>query len=387
MIKNFRFPSITKSLILFIYLITAASLLISCNNKKIIKKNKIEGKKVEKPKVKEEKIEMEAVVVKKDKLVSLSQLFKEANEFVLTDDYENAILSYKEIEKVISNDEKPLLDYNIAVTYTKMRKNDKALKIYLNIIKNHKVDNSFLMDIIINITEIYGKKKDWKSINKLLDENYKKFNFLDNKWDFLELSVRYGVSLYNEKRYDDSEFTILKAYRQFKTHRKIFPYLSREQRYFLSMGYFFVGEITRERFEEIKIQGNLKSTGKILDKKAELILRAQNYYMSSMNFNDKYWATASGYRIGEMYEVFYEQIVKAKISVKLTFEEGIVYKEELKLRIQVLLKKAIAIFEENIQMSERISENNIWIKKTLERLENAKKKYLQIKRIEIEKEL
>ena len=71
----------------------------------------------------------------------------------------------------------------------------------------------------------------------------------------------------------------------------------------------------------------------------------------------------------------------------MTFEEKIVYKEELKLRIQNLLKKAIAIFEENIEMSERLSEDNIWIKKTLKRLEDAKKRYLQIKRIEIENEL
>ena len=368
-------------------------IILSSCNKKIIKNTKGLDPYNEKHIEKEEKnskidnLEMEALVVKKDKIVSLSQLFKEANEFVILDEYKNALSSYKKIGNIISEDEKPLLDYNIAVTYFKMKEFDKALDKYSSIIKKYKIDNDFLIDVIINITEIYGKRKEWKKINILLDKYYSKFNFIDNKWDFLELSIKYEVALYHEKRFDDAEFTVLKAYRQFKKYRNIFPYLSREQRYFLSMGYFFIGEITAQRFEQIEIKGSIKKTASILDRKSELVLRAQNYYMNSMNFKDKYWATASGYRIGEMYDVFYEQIIKAKINVKLTFEERIVYKEELKLRIQSLLKKAIAIFEENIKMSERLSENNIWIKKTLERLEDAKKKYLQIKRIEIQKEL
>jgi hypothetical protein len=263
----------------------------------------------------------------------------------------------------------------------------KALEINLEILKNKSIDNQFLIDVIINITEIYGKNKKWKEINSLLDNYYEKFNFIDNKWDYIELTIRYEVALYHENRLDDAEFKSLKVYRQFKKYRKIFPYLSREQRYFLSMGYFFVGEITRQRFEQILIEGNVKKMTQILDEKSELVLRAQNYYMNSMSFKDKYWATASGYRIGEMYDTFYNQLVSAKINVKLTFEEKIVYKEELKIRIQNLLKKAIAIFEENIIMSERLSENNFWINKTLKRLEDAKTKYLQIKKIEIENEL
>jgi len=365
--------------ILYIIIVLFA---LSCN-RKIIKNHQKENKK----EVKQETIEMEAVVVKKDKIISLSELFREANNSVLSNDYPNALIAYNKLKTIISKEDRPLLDYNIAVTYYKMNKLDKSLEIYLKLLNNKNIDNQFMIDIIINITEIYGKNKEWSKINKLLDKHYKNFNFIDNKWDYIELSVRYEVALYHENRFDDAEFTSLKAYRKFKKYRKIFPYLSREQRYFLSMGYFFVGEITQQRFKNIKIEGNVKKMAKILDEKSELVLRAQNYYINSMNFKDKYWATASGYRIGEMYDVFYNQIVKAKINIKLTFEEKVIYKEELKLRIQNLLKKAIAIFEENIAMSERLSENNLWIKKTLERLENAKRKYLQIKKIEIEKEL
>jgi len=375
-----------KPLMLAVYLLLLIFILPACSKKVVKSENNLKTD-ISQTEVKQENIEMEAVVVKKDQIVSLSDLFKEANEFVIMDDYKNALISYKKIAKIISKDEKPLLDYNVAVTYFKMGNLEKSLEIYKNIISQNTIDNQFLLDILINITEIYGKKKQWNDINTILDKHYSKFNFIDNKWDFIELSVKYGVALYHERRFDDAEFTVLKAYRKFKTYRKIFPYLSREQRYFLSMGYFFIGEITRRRFEQIEIGGTVKKMTGILDRKSELVLRAQNYYINSMDFKDKYWATASGYRIGEMYETFYEQIIKAKINVKLTFEEKIVYKEELKMRIQSLLKKAIAIFEENIEMSERLSENNIWIKKTLKRLEDAKKKYLQIKRIEIEREL
>jgi hypothetical protein len=365
---------------IFVYIIIFLS-IFSCS-KKVIKPNNKENKKQ-----KEESLEMEPVVVKKDKIVSLSELFKEANDFVMVNEYNKALLIYSKLKEITSNEDKPLLNYNIAVTYYKMGNFKKALEINLEILKNKSIDNQFLIDVIINITEIYGKNKKWKEINSLLDNYYEKFNFIDNKWDYIELTIRYEVALYHENRLDDAEFKSLKVYRQFKKYRKIFPYLSREQRYFLSMGYFFVGEITRQRFEQILIEGNVKKMTQILDEKSELVLRAQNYYMNSMSFKDKYWATASGYRIGEMYDTFYNQLVSAKINVKLTFEEKIVYKEELKIRIQNLLKKAIAIFEENIIMSERLSENNFWINKTLKRLEDAKTKYLQIKKIEIENEL
>ncbi len=328
---------------------------------------------------------METIVfTKNDKPKSISELFKDANTYVIEKNYDEALTIYFKLKDVVEKDEQKLVWYNIAVIYGKEKKYKDALNIYLELLKNKELKTSFSIDVLINMSEIYGYSKNWQKISDLLDNNFKKYSFEDNQWDYVELAIRYQVALFNLERYDDSEFLFMRLNDKLKRNKHLITYLGRDQRYFLSMGYFFAGEINRLRFESIPLGGSMKNLASILDQKAEFILTAQRFYLKSISFVDRYWATASGYRIGEMYDKFYDQVIKMKIPIKLTFEEKVIYKEELKIRIQNLLKKAINIFESNIEVSERISENNIWIKKTLERLRKAKKKYLEVKKIELE---
>ncbi len=357
------------------------TLFFGCNsNEKLNKKNNSNLKSE-----KEEFIEMDEVVISKsnDTPRDVNDMFKEANKLFTEEKYEEALNIYQNL-KNLNAQNSILANYNIAVTLTKLKKIEEALIVYEELLKIENLDEELYIDTIINISEIYGFKKEWIKTENLLKNTVENNNFKNLGWDYIEILIRYQVALFNLEYYDDSEFVFLKAIQTYKQNKNRFISLSLKQRYFLSMGNFYNGEVSRIKFENIKITGDVKGMGKILDEKADTLLSAQNYYINSIDFKDKYWATASGYKIGEMYEKYYEQIMNTELPEKLTFEEETIYKEELQKRIQILLKKAINIFEENIKMSERVSEKNIWVEKTLEKLKEVKAKYIKIKESEVE---
>ncbi len=365
--------------VLFFLLFT---LFFGCNsNEKLNKKNNNSNFTSEK----EEFIEMDEVIISKSNDIpkDVNDMFKEANKLFTEERYEEALTVYQNL-KDLNAKNSILANYNIAVTLTKLKKIEEALLIYEELLKIENLDEELYIDTIINISEIYGYQKEWEKTENLLKYTVENNNFKNIGWDYIEISIRYQVALFNLGYYDDSEFVFLKAIQTYKQNKNRFVTLSLKQRYFLSMGNFYNGEVNRIKFENIKITGDVKGMGKILDEKADILLSAQNYYINSIDFKDKYWATASGYKIGEMYEKYYEQIMNTELPAKLTFEEETIYKEELQKRIQILLKKAINIFEENIKMSERVSEKNIWVEKTLEKLKEVKAKYIKIKESEVE---
>ncbi len=344
----------------------------------------------------------------------ISTLFKEANSFFKEKKYEEALAIYQTIENIGDGEAFFLSKYNQAVTYEKLaflnknsvfsenksdldKKNsdfseknrnssyiDKAIKIYQFLIQNFDSTEQLHIDSLMNLSDIYGNMKRWEKIEELIYKNIDKYRFSTHKWDYLEILIRVQIALYYINNYSESEMFFLKLNQTFKQNKERFVVLSYQQRYFMSMSMFYYGEILKHRFESIPIEGNEKTMAKILDQKANIVLSAQNYYISAIEYKDKYWATASGFRIGEMFYIYYNQIMDTRLPEKLSFQEETIYKEELKKKISTLLKKAISVLEENLKMSERSGEKNIWISQTVESLQKIRDEYYKIKLLELE---
>ncbi|MBN2694229.1 hypothetical protein JXR93_06165 [bacterium] len=260
---------------------------------------------------------------------------------------------------------------------------DKAIKIYQFLIQNFDSKEQLHIDSLMNLSDIYGNIKMWDKIEELIYKNIDKYRFSIHKWDYLEILIRVQIALYYLNNESESEMIFLKLNQTFKQNRERFVVLSYQQRYFMSMSMFYYGEILKHRFESIIIEGNEKTMAKILDQKADIVLSAQNYYISAIEHKDKYWATAAGFRIGEMFYIYYNQIMDTKLPEKLSFQEETIYRDELKKQISNLLKKAISVLEENLKMSERSGEKNIWISKTIESLQKIRDEYYKIKLLEL----
>ena len=102
------------------------------------------------------------------------------------------------------------------------------------------------------------------------------------------------------------------------------------------------------------------------------LLSAQGHYLRCIRVGHPEWATAGGYRIGELYQNLYEHIAEAKPPADLNEEEADVYREELRNRVRVLVTKAIDAYEQTLAAAERVGATNPFVQQTRVQLEKMK---------------
>src|SRR5207302_2020203 len=71
-----------------------------------------------------------------------------------------------------------------------------------------------------------------------------------------------------------------------------------------------------------------KALADALELKAEFLLSAQGHYLRCIRRGDGEWATAAGYRIGEMYEELYEQLINAPLPRGLDEQQSALYRQQ-----------------------------------------------------------
>lgn len=144
--------------------------------------------------------------------------------------------------------------------------------------------------------------------------------------------------------------------------------------YFPGQAQFFLGEIFRLHYESVELDGT-KSTDKLaedLEYKSELLLSAQGHYLRAIRIGNGYWATASGQRIGGLYENMYDHMMHAPAPNELAASEQAVYRAELRKKIRVLITKAINVYERNLEAAERIGASSPFVQQTKESLQRMK---------------
>ena len=139
---------------------------------------------------------------------------------------------------------------------------------------------------------------------------------------------------------------------------------------------FWLGEIYRSYFNESKLDPHAmaaKALGDALETKAQFLLSAQGHYLRAIRRGDGEWATASGFRIGELYEAFHDQLVNAPVPAGLSGEAQGVYREELTKKVRVLVEKAIRIYEQTLEAAQRVGAQSAYVQRTGEALERLRK--------------
>jgi tetratricopeptide (TPR) repeat protein len=188
--------------------------------------------------------------------------------------------------------------------------------------------------------------------------------------DRVEAMARRGVAQFELHELAASEHTLREALDFYRSHES-------EERldsdFFLGMGAYYLGEITHAQYRALPVRPPEKQTAKDLEAKARLLLMAQARFLDAMRVNNPNWATAAGFQIGSLYREFYDDLVGAPVPPGLSGEAREVYLEEVRKQVKTLLQKAIAIHEKNILMAERIGEQNEWVKRSNEQMEQLRK--------------
>jgi hypothetical protein len=186
----------------------------------------------------------------------------------------------------------------------------------------------------------------------------------------IEARVQQGVCELEAGRVEAADATLRLAV----TFYQALPDRDQVDDYFPAQAQFFLGEIYRLHYEGVTLDGG-KSTDKLaedLEYKSELLLSSQGHYLRAIRIGNGYWATASGQRIGGLYENMYDHMVNAPGPAELNEEEKDVYRGELRKKIRVLITKAINVYERNLEAAERIGASSPFVVQTRESLRRMK---------------
>ena len=139
---------------------------------------------------------------------------------------------------------------------------------------------------------------------------------------------------------------------------------------------FWLGEAFRVAFRETRLDPSsmdAKALEGALAQKAQFLLSAQGHYLRSIRRGDGEWATAAGYRIGEMYEALHDELLAAPLPQGLTEDQRALYQQELRGKVRNLIEKAIRIYEETLSVAQRTGAKNAYLDKTEQSLERLRK--------------
>lgn len=198
----------------------------------------------------------------------------------------------------------------------------------------------------------------------------------------IEARVQQGVCELEAGRADAAEHVL----REVVAAWQALPDKDSVDDYYPAQAQFFLGEIFRQRYEAVALDGNSKAEQlrKDLEYKSELLLSAQGHYLRAIRMGNGYWATASGQRIGGMYESMYDHLMHSPAPAELDAREQEQYRTELRRRIRVLIGKAISIYEHTLQAAERIGASSPFVVQTRESLAKMKELLLTEARAEEE---
>ena len=116
---------------------------------------------------------------------------------------------------------------------------------------------------------------------------------------------------------------------------------------------FMLARLADERFRRAPLRLPEEQMQQDLEQKAELLLEAQAAYLRVVRLGDAYWATEAGYRIGGLYLELHRAMAEAPLPEDLSAEEACTYRRLLAERTAVLLRKALHVLEQTVELAQR----------------------------------
>lgn len=155
--------------------------------------------------------------------------------------------------------------------------------------------------------------------------------------------------------------------------------------YFVAAANFVLAETIRLQAAAIELPpGEVAVQRPVLERRAQLILRAQRQYFNTIELTDPHWAAAAGYRIGSMYDAFWEEIMRAPVPpprTEMNEADLTIYREEYRLElarlVKPLVRHSIRYWELTLLMLERTGARSEWSERIRQDLDRARERLLE----------
>ncbi len=286
-------------------------------------------------------------------------------------DYKNAADCFR---KIVENYPRSIhyksAVYNLALSMEMLEQCEEAKKYYVLYSTLTDVTND--IDFIFRTGYVNLCLRDYEEAGKIFEMLIGNSGL--SELDIIEAKTNLGVVKYHRKEYRDAAELfnqVIIDYAKISKEKYI------ENNYFVAQSIFYLGEIDSAKMRNVVLEFPQELLERRLEEKAKLLLSAQGYYLRVIKTGNILWATAAGFKTGELYEVFYDHLINAPIPEELTDEQKEIYKEELKNKISVLITKAVRVYEATIDVGKRTGMDSKWIGYAKEHMEKLKNLFIE----------
>jgi hypothetical protein len=181
-----------------------------------------------------------------------------------------------------------------------------------------------------------------------------------------------GVVALDQGRPEDAERSLraaLAAWQEGAVHERLDPYPAAQAEYYLGETYrlaFLGRRLDPSTSDEARLAGDL-------ERKADALLSAQAHYLRAIRYGQPDWSVAAGFRIGELYDTFHEELTTAPLPAGLDAERAAAYRAELAREARVLLAKAIAVYEQTLTVARSTGADHGYVEETQRALERMRR--------------
>lgn len=260
--------------------------------------------------------------------------------------------------------------YNGGLSYEKTEQWAKAAEAFETVIEEFP-DTDEALNAHFRVSEAWYELEQYHQVQSLLTELLLRDDLDDI--DRIEAHNRRGLALLELEEWTDAENSFRNALeRNLRTSSS--DQLDDDHR-FIVMANYGVGRANHGRMSEFELVLPSEKMIEDLEEMAEYHQSAQNAYLRALREHHHYWSIAAGYKVGRLYEDFYMTIFTAEIPDELEEEKLTAYFDQLRDQIEVLMDRALRVYERNLSFSERVArgeEAEQWVDETAIRLQRMK---------------
>jgi TolA-binding protein len=139
--------------------------------------------------------------------------------------------------------------------------------------------------------------------------------------------------------------------------------LGPDGKYAAAQARYMQGERVLARFEEIKIEGDVKQLGKRLKQKAELLKETAIIFLDTVSLGVAEWSTAALYQIGHMYEAFAKSMRDSPAPSNLSEADKELYNQQIEEFVVPIEEKSLDAYENGWKKAMELNIYNQWTAK------------------------
>lgn len=208
--------------------------------------------------------------------------------------------------------------------------------------------------------ECYENQQKWPlaetTFKLMLDANYPNAD----PDDLLLALYKVGEIRYNQKNLAGAEDAFQNTVRKYIDLKKE---LKQADEYYPAKAQYFLGEISNEEFQQVKIQEPFETT---LPQKKNLFNKTLRNYSNAIKFSIAEWATAAYFKIGQLYEDYAQALIQIPLGAELSPDQ--IEEQRMKIRRE-LGTEALKYYRTNVAQAEKASIQNEWVDKSRERMQ------------------